>query len=212
MRYRAICALSGAATLALAGPASADVIYANGSGPIVYGGIDVAGSDFGWAPFTVTSDWETTSVEVTLEAGNSSPPTAIDWGLSKLGAVDVGSTPVTVVGTPVALIHNQSAYDVTFDVNLALTPGVWYLTVGNAIASPAPEVSWADNNGPSHTSYFIEGFGFGTANSGTAFTVFGTPLKTGGPGNAAPEPATWMLMILGFGAVGGALRRRREVF
>ena len=27
-------------------------------------------------------------------------------------------------------------------------------------------------------------------------------------GNAVPEPATWALMILGFGAVGGAMRRR----
>lgn len=31
----------------------------------------------------------------------------------------------------------------------------------------------------------------------------------GGPGSAAPEPAGWALMILGFGLSGGAIRRRR---
>jgi hypothetical protein len=28
--------------------------------------------------------------------------------------------------------------------------------------------------------------------------------------SAAPEPATWMMMILGFGAVGFAVRRRKQ--
>lgn len=31
------------------------------------------------------------------------------------------------------------------------------------------------------------------------------------PGGAVPEPATWALMILGFGAVGFAMRRRQQV-
>jgi hypothetical protein len=31
----------------------------------------------------------------------------------------------------------------------------------------------------------------------------------GGPGNAVPEPATWAMMIMGFGGIGAALRRRR---
>lgn len=30
-------------------------------------------------------------------------------------------------------------------------------------------------------------------------------------GNGVPEPATWALMILGFGAIGGAMRRRQSV-
>ena len=32
---------------------------------------------------------------------------------------------------------------------------------------------------------------------------------TSGAGTAVPEPATWTMMIAGFGLVGGALRRRR---
>ena len=29
-------------------------------------------------------------------------------------------------------------------------------------------------------------------------------------GGAVPEPATWAFMILGFGAIGGAMRRQRK--
>lgn len=32
--------------------------------------------------------------------------------------------------------------------------------------------------------------------------------EAAGPGPGVPEPATWAMMIIGFGAVGGALRRR----
>lgn len=45
--------------------------------------------------------------------------------------------------------------------------------------------------------------------SGMAFsgiTVAGLPV-----GNAVPEPGTWAMMLLGFGAVGFAMRRRRAV-
>ena len=45
--------------------------------------------------------------------------------------------------------------------------------------------------------------------SGMAFsgiTVAGVPV-----GNAVPEPGTWAMMLLGFGAVGFAMRRRRAV-
>lgn len=52
------------------------------------------------------------------------------------------------------------------------------------------------------------------------FTIFGTVDAPNGVGsttieggltiNAIPEPATWALFILGFGAIGGAMRRRGQ--
>lgn len=46
------------------------------------------------------------------------------------------------------------------------------------------------------------------------YSEFGTFVAFGATGaefviNAVPEPATWALMMLGFGAIGGTLRRRR---
>ena len=46
-------------------------------------------------------------------------------------------------------------------------------------------------------------------NTGAAITVPGTPSATPGSPSVAPEPATWAMMIAGFGLVGAATRRRR---
>jgi len=43
--------------------------------------------------------------------------------------------------------------------------------------------------------------------SGFATTVVS---KFSAPGSAVPEPATWSMMLLGFGAIGGVLRFRRR--
>lgn len=49
-------------------------------------------------------------------------------------------------------------------------------------------------------------------NGAFAGTIAFTPSDiSSGPGGAIPEPATWAMMILGFGAAGYSLRRRRAL-
>lgn len=50
-------------------------------------------------------------------------------------------------------------------------------------------------------------FNFPTGEGGV---VSGVELFATGPGTGVPEPATWGLMILGLGAVGGVMRRQRQ--
>lgn len=88
--------------------------------------------------------------------------------------------------------------------NLGSTSGVRYTGSGNAVTIGTPLV--ADSNltilngrGASYAFTGISNFGR-SFNGSLSYTV-----------NAAvPEPATWAMMIGGFGAIGGAMRYRRR--
>lgn len=68
-------------------------------------------------------------------------------------------------------------------------------------AGAAQNIAFFHQDGAADDEYRVNGNGtisaFGTATSSLA--------------GAVPEPATWALMILGFGAVGGSMRRREAV-
>lgn len=68
-------------------------------------------------------------------------------------------------------------------------------------ASPlAPNIAPSDQSGPAPG-----------ADSSTQFSEFGAtnPLRLASDPSAVPEPASWAMLIAGFGMVGGTLRRRR---
>lgn len=82
--------------------------------------------------------------------------------------------------------------------NVLLTPP------GNLDLGGGGATAWAE-----YTARFTA-----TAGSTLTFAATGTSDSLGGYVDniglsAVPEPSTWALMILGFGAVGGAMRRRR---
>ncbi|HWF00266.1 MAG TPA: PEP-CTERM sorting domain-containing protein [Caulobacteraceae bacterium] len=207
MRSQDLCAGLAAAAVAMAAQASADVIYTNGPANGTIEGNLIDNTSYTWEPFTVTSNWEVSSIEVSLWAGRFTNPAggSLDWGLSELGPTDIGTAQLTVVDGPNAAVGSYVYYDLTFDLNVALTPGTWYLTLQKA----TPFLAWDINDGPSKgTEYYAGGY---LSTPGNAFTVYGTPLVISGPGNTpAPEPGAWSLMILGVGATGAVLRARRR--
>ena len=95
--------------------------------------------------------------------------------------------------------------DPVIDFNTLLTGmtiiGVHY---GNGTGSSGGQGSGDD------TAFYLLDAGMGldilTLNFGSSSTV--TLFQTGG--TAVPEPATWAMMLMGFGAAGFAMRRRRR--
>ena len=64
-----------------------------------------------------------------------------------------------------------------------------------------PQWGWAAGTGGNGTSYQLFFGDRGPADGDRAFTLSGGPV---------PEPASWALMIMGFGGVGAAMRSRRR--
>jgi hypothetical protein len=66
-----------------------------------------------------------------------------------------------------------------------------------------------DDNVDNGTGFFL--FHFDTPTTGITTTIPGFSAMVFTPGGAVPEPGTWAMMLMGFGAAGYAMRRRRRV-
>lgn len=121
--------------------------------------------------------------------------------------------------------NSQMTYGVPLDAG-NYTLSFWYSNRPNvAAASNGIDVllnatsilSVAGGNGGPTTNWVLQTVNF-TANAGDtlSFAALGVSDSLGGYIDdlrltaAVPEPATWALMILGFGAIGGALRSSRR--
>ncbi len=124
---------------------------------------------------------------------------------------------------------NSGGIQQTFDTISGRTYRVVFSLAGNPDGGPTQKVVSTVATGSSSASYTFDTTGATRTDMGWApfvytfvadgtTTTLGFTSSIGGSYGAAldavsvsgavPEPATWALMILGFGAVGGALRRR----
>jgi hypothetical protein len=195
--------------------AGAAVLYDNGplNGTIVSYEISngVAVSD----SFTLASSSIITGIDFGAWTLTGATVSTVDWGITETpnsftGFIASGTmVNVTTDGPPTA---NSATTDTSVDSfstgAVALGAGVYYLVLQNAVASDGGPVGWDDNNGPSTAfSSWINGSikdFIGPGSNSESFQVLGSP-----SGGAVPEPASWVLMLVGLGGIGATVRRAR---
>lgn len=107
----------------------------------------------------------------------------------------------TQLGTPSAsLLGSATGANNVYTFNgVTLSGNTQYFAYSNAAS---PQVRFGSGG-------YAGGMGYQANGAGSAFASIGTNDINFTVG-AVPEPAAWGLMIVGFGAVGGTLRRRRR--
>jgi hypothetical protein len=109
------------------------------------------------------------------------------------GTAGVATTTPTFAGFPLGV--TAGSYDNTLDLLLSSSYNPAYITAnGGTPASAETALLSAIGSGKAYLNIHSTTFGGGEIRG---FLV------------AVPEPATWMMMLLGFGAIGLAARRRR---
>ena len=92
--------------------------------------------------------------------------------------------------------------------------GPFNFTVGTADSLTQVTFS-GDGFGDFNTYFFAQSLALGGTSAITGGSFLGTNISAGGSVTAAtaavPEPATWAMMLIGFGGVGVAMRRKRNL-
>lgn len=125
-------------------------------------------------------------------------------GIITSAVLDIGNGPFGLSGEPVT----WTTYDVdgAIDTNISYSNVGIFTDLGSGTSYGAVVVAAPTNN----VSLALNASGLTAVNNsvGRSFFVGGTltPLVA-----AVPEPVTWLMMILGFAAIGGVMRRKDSV-
>jgi len=214
--------LASAALATLAGAAQANTIYDNPfdfaaafgdcSFSTTCAAVVGRGDDFAAQKFTIGSA-AVISGGAFSELDLGTAPTDVTWGI--IMADGSGGLPGTILAAGTDTINASTVLggdgfytfrQLFWDMgSVAIGPGSYYLAI-QAI-SPVKETYLAEgvqHNGAaeSHDSGVSWSSGYETI-PGVSVALFGV-----GGGGAVPEPATWAMMLVGFGGIGLAARRR----
>jgi hypothetical protein len=192
------CALSIAIVAAV--PAAAQIAYTNGP---VNGQVNGWNINFGLGTtdsFTLAQTTTITGFDFGGWTFAGDIATAVDYGFSSSADFAITGTAALSAGD---LIPGAGFdyYDVrTYSASIApitLAAGTYWFSLQNAVTAQGNAAYWDENDGPSSAA--LSGYG---ARASESFTLYAN--------GAVPEPASWALMLGGFGMVGGAMRSRRK--
>lgn len=187
---------------------------ASGLASAIGGPLALSGSNFGFDFNTVVDAIRIVSNNdsnyvVNADTGAiSTVATPVAYGA---GDVNAGSNAIVTGNGYLHGTTTQFAIDTNLDTLVRQANNAGTLTtVGSLGVAVGPRTSFdIDFDG---TAYLLDSSRFYSVdlNTGAASLIGNTDrsLYAMAIGGAVPEPATWALLILGFGAVGGALRRR----
>lgn len=166
-------------------------------------------------------------VPVSPSAFTDPKPARASYANTKAGLALYNAALATYNGAKAAHTAKVTAYNtavITRYTRLsAVQAAIWQVASNRNVTSVTPDAAFdllVDNlSGPSLTSFFAGGYGpqghnytlltpvqqFGGKNGKTKL-----PLTQSFVSAAIPEPATWTMMILGFGGAGAMLRRSRR--
>jgi hypothetical protein len=149
---------------------------------------------FGFTTVTVDNVLNTMQVDITYSGLTGGPPAAAHIHCCSAPGTNVG----VAVGFPNFPVTTSGAFSQLFNLlDSSIYTAGFLNNFGGGTAAGAEAA-------------LLGGFAAGTAYSNIHNAVFpGGEIR--GQLQAIPEPGAWALMILGFGAVGATLRRRRAV-
>lgn len=173
----------------------------NGSG-LSGGGLDTSAAHAAYASGSGGNHW-------TTAAGTQPATQWIDWTFS---------TPVTMGAAWIwnhqsnGGLASNGGYDVTlFDLTLFDASDTILLSLDNQALLPdtafAQRIDFGLTSNVSRVRFDIEAVQSSTSYTGLAEVAFDSQSYLPGTG-AVPEPASWLMLITGFGFTGAALRRR----
>ncbi|WP_293678581.1 PEPxxWA-CTERM sorting domain-containing protein [uncultured Phenylobacterium sp.] len=231
---RTLSAALGAAVLLAASPAAADILIgATDNTPSIAVSAtltDLYGNfAMGWTQSVAATD---VTVRALLSAAPGTPSAA--WYITSAIGPAAGPTDVVASGFYTApqitdIFDWNGAPRTVLTTGLDLAAGSYFLVLDG----PNDGVTWLGGERPFDPAVLTPGFTMGSAYSatvgffggGTAPASFApasefTQINDGrflafeldGNAPAVPEPATWAMMILGFGAAGTMVRRRRRAY